>query len=135
MRRRADHGKDAIQIIADFQKEILKKERTEEVLYAEVRMMNFKIRPLSGDVSSVNLKDKSFIQALWNLGKLDEFFHRYYHTLTAGQRKIFFDVFDNLHERFEHELNKLNLIEDKGNAPQDVEMEIFKEYPAKKKFN
>ncbi len=98
-------------------------------------MMNFKIRPLSGDVSSINLNDKSFIQALWNLGKLDEFFHKYYHTLTSGQRKIFFDVFDNLHERFEHELNKLNIMELKGSAPQEVEMEIFKEYPTRKKLN
>lgn len=136
MKHKDPTGKDALQIIAEFQKELLRGDKTIDAMYEEVRMMNFKIRPLTGNVLTLNLKDKSFIQALWNLGKLDEFFHRHQEALKPQERKMFFNMFDNLHERFEHELNKLNVLEEPSSEPPEaIEMEIFKEYPSKKKFN
>ena len=45
-------------------------------MFEEVRMMKFKIKPIQGDVSAFNLKNERFIESLWSLGKLDEFFHK-----------------------------------------------------------
>ena len=43
-------------------------------MYEEIRMMKFRIRPLQGNVLSVNLNNEKFIEVLWSMGKLDEFY-------------------------------------------------------------
>lgn len=128
---------DLLQVIADFQKKILENKPSTQEMYEEVRMMHFKIRPLQGDLSQLNFKEEKFIEILWSLGKLDEFFHRQYKKLNSrNQKEVFFKFFDGLYEKLQTQLNKLDLkTAEKLSLSATIEMEIFKESHLRKKAN
>jgi len=125
-----------LHVLAEFQKNILEKKPSHDKMYDEVQMMHFKIRPLQGDVSLLNLSDINLIEALWNLGKLDEFFQNQKDRLTQKQKKIFFQFLENLYEQFQDKLSNVRLkpIEE-IQVNSSVEMEIFKEETHKQKLN
>jgi len=114
-------------IVQDFQALVKHKPSMEEMFF-EVRMMKFKIRPLSGDILSVDLNDRKFIEVLWNLGKLDQFFQKKYPGLTRREKEIFVRIFDDLYAKYQTELNQIRLIRKNiSKKSQILEMEIFKE--------
>lgn len=127
---------DLLALIFDFQRNLFKNKPSTEKMFEEVRMMKFKIRPLQGDVSDLNLRDKQFIEILWNLGKLDDFFHKESTNLTSDQKEVFFRFLDDLYERFQTQLNKVDLkMPTETFSTSTIEMEIFKEDILKKKLN
>lgn len=127
---------DVLHVLAEFQKNILEKKPSADKMYDEVQMMHFKIRPLQGDVSLLNLSDSNLIEALWNLGKLDEFFRTQKDQLTQKQKQIFFQFLENLYEQFQEKLSNVRLqpIEE-IRVDSSVEMEIFKEETHRTKVN
>lgn len=119
---------DLLLILADFQKNILERTPSIETMMDEVRMMHFKIRPLQGDVSLLNLKEDKLIETLWNLGKLDEFYQKHNSRLTNKQKNTFFIFFDEVYRKFQNQLNRLNLRSaPQTDMPSPIEMEIFKD--------
>ena len=127
---------DVLHVLAEFQKNILERKPSLPQMYDEVQMMNFKIRPLQGDVALLNLSDLNLIEALWNLGKLDEFFKSQKDSLTHKQKQIFFQFLENMYEQFQEKLTNVRLkpIEEMEKTT-SVEMEIFKEETHKSKIN
>ncbi len=134
MRKKKDV--DVLHVLAEFQKNILEKKPSAEIMYDEVQMMHFKIRPVQGDVSLLNLSDINLIEALWNLGKLDEFFRTQKDQLTQKQKQIFFQFMENMYEQFQDKLSNVRLkpIEE-IETNSSVEMEIFKEETIRTKVN
>lgn len=127
---------DIVDVIALLQDKILNHKPSMETMWAEVCMMKFKIRPVMGDISSLNFHNNNLIELMWSLGKLDDFFHQEYKKLSNSQKDIFFKIFEDLHEQFQSELNALNLnrnVADSVNP--SLEMEIFKEHTPKSKIN
>ncbi len=124
---------DVLGIIAAFQKDVLDKKPTMDKMTDDVRMMKFKIRPLQGDISLLNLNDTMLIEMLWNLGKLEEFYRNQNKKLTLNQKEIFFRFFDNMYGKFQDQLNKINLRTKTGRISSTIEMEIFKEESSYKK--
>ncbi len=119
---------DLLSILADFQKNILNSKLSIDTMMDEVRMMHFKIRPIQGDVSLLNLREDKLIETLWNLGKLDEFYQKHNDRLTSGQKSIFFNFFDEIYHKFQNQLNRLNLRSSgQADIPSTIEMEIFKD--------
>src|SRR3989338_10072011 len=107
---------------------------THEKMYEEIRMMRFKIRPISGDISLLQLKNHQLIETLWGLGKLDEVFQKEYDKLGNNQKEVFFSLFDNLYHQLQNQLSKVNIQkETRPNLTQVLEMEIFKDISTKKK--
>lgn len=108
-----------------------------DVMYEEIRMMRFKIRPLQGDVTMINLKNERLIETLWQLGKLDDFFQREFKKLSNTQQEIFFNFFNELHIKLQRDLNRVSLRSGKvaPSIPSVFEMEITKERKEAKKFN
>lgn len=97
-------------------------------MYEEVRMMNFKIKPLQGDISVINLKDKNFIEILWSLGKLDEFFHGHVEKISQSEQETFFKLIDEMYDKFQEDLNTLDLKQEHfAQASSSFEMEIYKD--------
>lgn len=137
MRKKNISKKDILNVIADFQKSISDNTLSVQQMYDEVRMMHFKIRPLQGDISHIDLKDKVFLEALWSLGKLDEFFKREGSKYNKREREIFFKYFDSLHNRFARSLQRVRLepSEDIEDPSPFIEMEIFREDVRKKSIN
>ena len=127
---------DVLDLVYSFQKKILENKPPQEQMYLDVRMMQFKIRPLQGDVSLLNLKNEHFIEILWSLGKLDEFFQGHIKQVSNKQKNTFYKLFDELYARFQNELNKINLQKEKSNdISAGFEMEIFKDRAMKKNWS
>ena len=127
--------KDVVDIFSQFKKTLEAKPSVVE-MYEEVRMMKFKIKPLAGDISLLQFDNANLIETLWSLGKLDEMFQKEFKQLAKNEKEVFFRLFDELYLKFQDQLNKVKINPlKKPNFPQFVEMEIFKEIPAKKKAN
>ena len=130
---RKKNSVDVFDMIAQFQLNVLSKKPPVAQMYDEVRLMRFKIRPLNGEITTLDLNNNSFIEMLWGLGKLDEFYQIHIEKLPQNERQIFFRIFDELYQKFQQELNKVNLKREEMGANSSFEMEIFKDKT--KKFN
>ncbi len=101
---------------------------TVEEMMSEVRMMNFKVRPVYGNISKINLSNSDFINALWSLGKLDEFFKDEFPNVEDDDREVFFKLVDDMRVSLQQKLNRAYNTEQ---SPKDdklfFEIEIYKE--------
>ena len=124
---------DILKTIQELHLEI-EKNVSPEKMSNDVRMMNFKIRPLSGDVNLLtSLNNKGFIEILWKIGKLDEFYIREVKKFNLKEKEILKNFFVSLHDKFQQQLNKLNFSLEKTKAkPAFFEMEIIKEIKNRK---
>ena len=119
---------DILEEIVRFQKNIIKNKPSLKEMYDQVRMMRYKIKPLQGDISYLNLKNREFIEILWHLGKLDDFFNENKKDLSIKQKEIFYNFFENLYLKLQTQLNSLDLkIQKNINMPLIIEMEIIRE--------
>ena len=100
---------DLIEDIVNFQKELIKNKPSHNIMYEQVRMMRYKIRPLQGDISELNFKNEKFIEILWNLGKLDEFFDKKKKLLDKRQKEIFYGFLDKIYDKLQHQFNHFDL--------------------------
>jgi hypothetical protein len=100
-------------------------------------MMKFKIKPIQGDISAYNLKNEKFIESLWNLGKLDEFFRKEFPRLSKKDQEIFLKFFDSLYLKYQEQLNQINLQPTSKTTAKTglLELEIYKEGKLRKKAN
>lgn len=127
---------DVLTILREYQKTIFTNKPSVEKMMDEIRMMNFRVRPINGDISAINGMDIKLIEMIWNLGKLDELYRGKERLLNQKDRKLFVKFFQSIHERFQKELGYLKLVrtEDEDNST-ILEMEVFREIPRKRKIN
>lgn len=113
-----------------FQQEILTKKPEPEQMYHEVRMMNFKVRPVVGDMSQLDFGNSEFIDALWSIGKLDEFFRTEVARISKDEKRVFFDLVDKMRSNFQMQLNRANITSPRFDDEQRsvFEVEIIKEH-------
>jgi len=109
-------------------KQIFDNKPAQDKMLREVEMMRFKIRPVIGDISILNFKNKQLIETLWGLGKLDEFFKRNFKNISKKDKRVFSQMVGQLRGRLEEQLSRINFRRP-VKIPQIVEMEIFKEHP------
>src|SRR3989338_6604003 len=129
------NSKDVVEILSNLKKALGVRPPFEK-MYEEIRMMRFKIKPISGDIFLIQLKNQRLIETLWSLGKLDEVFQQEYKMLDSEQKETFFRLFDNLYQQFQDQLNRININpEARSKLPQVLEMEIFKDMSTNKKMN
>ena len=121
---------DVFEILSDLQA-VLRKKPSPEKMFEEITMMGFKIKPLMGDISLVNVKNNQLIEALWGLGKIDDFFHKEFNQLSLKDKDTFFRVINDIKGGYEQQLNRVGLKE-RSTITSPVELEIFKEKQIKK---
>ncbi|MEK7495316.1 MAG: hypothetical protein AAB788_02965 [Patescibacteria group bacterium] len=128
-------SKDIISLFGNIQK-VISSKPTINQMFEEVRMMKFKIKPIQGDLMSFNLKNEQFIESLWSLGKLDEFFYKEVPTLSKKEKEVFMKIFDGLYFKYQQQLNQTNLQHRKVTLTKTglLELEIYKEGKLKKKL-
>jgi len=129
-------NKDIISLFGNIQKVISTKPDINQ-MFDELQMMKFKIRPIQGELMSFDLKNKQFIESLWSLGKLDEFFYREISSLSKKEKELFIKLFDSLYFKYQQQLNQSNLQKKKItlNRTGLLELEIYKERKLKQKVN
>lgn len=120
--------RDVIEMFHLFQQSVLDNKPSFREMCEDVRMMCFKVRPVQGNISDLNFKNNTFIETLWSLGKLDEFFQEHVHDLTKKEKQVFYTIFDGLYHQYQEDLNLIDLKSDSfekvGNG---FEVEIFRE--------
>ena len=127
MKTKKKLAKNMSELVGSFQM-LVKNNPPINQMYEEIRMMKFRIRPLQGNVLSVNLNNEKFIEVLWSMGKLDEFYQSEFSSLTPKNKQLFIKIFEDLHIQFQEELNRVNLLKGRySKKPQTLEMEIYKE--------
>ncbi len=134
--RKNEKKEDVISLLSYYQKTVIANKPSLEIMLDEIKMMNFKIRPLSGDFSIINGMDSKLIEMIWNLGKLDQLYREKENLLKSKDRKLFMKFFESLHEKFQKDLGftKLKNIE-QSEQSNILEMEVFREAPRRRMVN
>ena len=116
-----------IDIINSIQENVVYKKPSFSEMKEEVKMMQFKIRPLIGNVFSLNFNNQYFIETLWMLGKMDGYFNLYYSQLSKKDKQIFLNFFLTTYKKFQGRLNQVKLRKNSASLEANFfEMEIFK---------
>lgn len=129
---------DILKLFKIFKTDVLDKKRSHEQMVKDVYMMKFKIRPLQGDISKLNFSDATFVETIWQLGKMDDFIEKHIHLINKKQEEAFFHYFEGMYKQLQNTLNSLNFGVQRGDlfAKRDlIEMEIYKEGRNKKLRN
>ena len=76
---------------------------TRQKMITDLKMMNFKIRPLSGDLFSIPANtDISLLTSLWKIGKIEEVVKVAVATLNEDDIESFFYYLEDLQGRLGH---------------------------------
>lgn len=76
---------------------------TRQKMIADLKMMNFKVRPLSGDLFSIPASnDLSLLTSLWKIGKIEEVVKVAVKTLDDDDIESFFLHLEDLQGRLGH---------------------------------
>lgn len=87
--------KTALALIRKMRREVEDVHLPLQTMLDDIKMMQFKIRALGGDISLLTKQDRGFIEAIWKLGKMDEIIMMEAHTLSVDEQKIFFRYMQN----------------------------------------
>jgi len=131
---------DVFSRLAAFAKAIKTNKPSQQDMMDEVRLMHFRVRPMQGDLGSVDLSDTRFIEALWSLGKLDELYQSEICDYPKKQRDIFFEYMSSMHANYARMLQDdfaaLTPEEVLGSdGPEAIEIEIFRQLPDRSRLN
>lgn len=119
---------DLYERIKLFQQRTLTNKPSLEEIISEVRMMNFKVRPVHGNISKLDFTNNDFINALWSLGKLDEFFKEEFPSVEDDDREIFFRLVDEMRVSLQQKLNTAYKVEKTPKKEKIFfEVEIYKD--------
>lgn len=128
--------KDIFAVLVEFEEQVLQSKPVLARMKEEVRMMDFKIRPVQGDISNLDLTSTKFIEALWCMGKLDELYQHIGDEYSDRDRELFGQFAANLQNTYMRELQHVmvsNSQEDTSAA--QIEIEIYRESIAKHGMN
>ncbi len=128
---------DVVQMIHDFQKTVLDQQPSYEDMVSDVRMMRFRVRPVEGDIMKLNFGNTEFVEILWSLGKLDEFFQYVAPTLSKKEKDVFNTLFDRLYQNYQRKLHHINLRGSSADADDErkahrYELEIYRDKRVKR---
>jgi len=108
---------------------ILGKQPSGQRALNEVKMMNFKIHPLSGNLDNSLILNNDFIELLWNLGKAEELFKQFFNKLSPQDKKTFLKMFENFSDILQKKFYFTNFSAEKisSQSSPTLEIEVFRE--------
>ncbi len=127
--------KSALDIIKQIMNEVEAELPTQENMLKDVQMMGFKIRQVTGDMSSLASFDSNVIESLWKIGKIDEIISSHFDSLDEDDQDRLLDYLHSIESETEHNLQKS--IKTKKLAPRTSEkkrnnnvlkLEVFKNF-------
>lgn len=88
-------SKTALSLIQKMRREIEETQPPLQTMIEEVKMMQFIIKSVHGDLSFLMRKDHTFVTALWKLGKIDQIISTEVQQLDTEEKKIFFNYMEH----------------------------------------
>lgn len=122
-----------LELIRKITLEVENARPSRERMIEDVKMMNFKIRPLMGDIFQLTKKEVGFLESLWKIGKTEEIVVRGINELNNREKEIFLRYLENFQKQRERRISSIikQLPEEGSKNINVLELEVFKE---KKKY-
>ncbi len=136
--KKRDPAPDMLRLFKNFKKDVLDNKPAHEQMINEVRMMKFKVKPIQGDVSKLNFSNQTFVETIWQLGKMDDFIEKHISKIDKQQEHAFYHYFEGMYQQLQEKLSNLHFgtgIVDINAKRNLVEMEIYKEGKRGKPLN
>lgn len=133
MNRKIKEKRSAVDLIRRIATEIEGVTPAKQTMIADLKMMNFKIRPLSGDLFSLSTTpDMAFLLSLWRIGKIEEIVKTALQTLDDIEMESFFDYLEWLEERLQHHPQNVQASLTDNTKSQLVKLEVFRDQEKEK---
>jgi hypothetical protein len=126
-----------VDIIRQISLEVEERTLPLEVMVRDIQMMQFKVRSVVGDISSLQTAHQDFIHALWRIGKIDEIVQdSLVHLDEEDQEALlayFKDVESQANRVIKGALQTKSLPTEKASKEKVklLKLEIFKDMPVK----
>lgn len=126
----------AVDLIKKLTFELEYSKPSKEKMIEDLKMMNFKIRSLFGDIAVLANCQNSFLEALWKIGKLEETVAEGINILDEEEKKIFFNLIENIKDRVQKKIYlQVNHSFSESRETSVLEIEILKERKRKNNLN
>lgn len=129
--------KTALQLIRDvvYQSQRLRPDKHE--MLHDIKMMNFKIRPISGDVFAMAGHNVDFMESVWRIAKIEEIIGVALQSLEERELRAFFQYMDNLEDQLQKTITKTlhDAPADIGRGVEMVALEVFRERTSRRTIN
>ncbi len=137
MKRSKTSKYTAFRLLKEVLSDVNDKKPSPDEMMKEIKMMNFKIRPIDGDIFSLTTKNVRFIESLWRIGRIEKIVIKAQDRLSTDEKELFFDYLDELELQMQDKYGKLldNLTPDEQKKLKLITLEIFKEVKFKKDIN
>lgn len=120
--------KTAIELIKRIRKEVEYAVVSRDQMLSDLKMMNIKIRQLSGDASLMDNKNSNIVENLWRMGKIDEIMSSEFYKMDEKEKGLFLKylafIQEEFHKRFSKPLDKLTPEERRDLV--SIELEILR---------
>lgn len=119
----------AMELIKEVRSGVEAKTLTREQMIEEIKMMKFKIRPISGDVFYLITHDMGFLESIWRMGKIEEIVSQSIDKLDAREKDILYKYLDDLEWRAQQKIMSTieNLPYVEQNKVRLIQLEVFKD--------
>lgn len=126
--------KTALQYIQRVIENVEAQALTPQEMMADIKMMSFKVRPISGDLFSISKKHSDLLESLWRIAKIEEIVVEVLHTLEDDEKETFFSYLHMLESRFQQQVQESfsNLSKSDQKKATMTTLEIFREVSHKK---
>lgn len=128
----------AVDLIKKLAFELEYSKPSKEKMVEDLKMMNFKIRSLFGDISVLteSRNRAGFLETLWKIGKLEETVAEGISKLDKEEKKIFFNLIENLKDKVQKKIClQFNRPSFENKETDVLELEILKERKRKNNLN
>jgi conjugal transfer/entry exclusion protein len=123
--------KSALDIIKQIMVEVENELPTQDNMRKEVQMMGFKIRQITGDMSSLSRLDSNVIESLWKIGKIDEIISSNFDKLDEVDQDRLLDYLHAIETKTEQRLQqsiKTKKTTKTSKKEKILKLEVFKNF-------
>ena len=117
----------ALDIIKKIVTEVEQPRPAFKIMLRDIQMMRFKIRPIIGDISSLNEMNNEVIALLWKIGRIDEIIHASFKDLAEDDQDQLLEYLQHMELQTENDLRRV--LRQKPNTKTNnlLKLEVFRE--------
>ncbi len=119
----------ALELIKKITIEVENARPSKERMIEDIKMMNFKIRPLVGDIFELVKKEVGFIESLWKIGKIETIVAGGINELNKSEKETFLGYLEDFQNQAKRRISFIakQLPPEASKNMNVLELEVFKE--------
>ncbi|OGK15933.1 hypothetical protein A2862_04350 [Candidatus Roizmanbacteria bacterium RIFCSPHIGHO2_01_FULL_38_41] len=117
----------ALDIIRKIVTEVEQPKPAFKIMLRDIQMMRFKIRPIIGDISSLNEMNDEVIALLWKIGRIDEIIHASFKDLAEDDQDQLLEYLQHMELQTENDLRRVLRQKPSTKTNNLLKLEVFRE--------